>query len=92
MTAGKAPMSVCAVAALTIAALATRGRAATREDILTARQASQEVITTDVRTHDGVVSGTVVNKSDDSLRDVKLMIDHVVKVMDFAEIGRPTSH
>jgi hypothetical protein len=40
------------------------------------KDASQIVAATDVRTHDGVVSGTIVNKSNATLDDVRLLIDH----------------
>jgi hypothetical protein len=76
MMSRKASMSICAVTALTIGMLAGSARALTVEEPISARLASQEVITTDVRAHDGVISGMVVNKSGNTLRDVKLMIDH----------------
>jgi hypothetical protein len=72
----KASLSMCAVTAMATAMLAAPAHALGRAEPISVRQASQEVTTSDVLVHDGVVSGTVVNRSGDTLRDVKLMVDH----------------
>jgi hypothetical protein len=76
MMSHKVSMSMCALTAMTIGMLAAPAHAVTRAEPISARQASQEVMTADLLVHDGVVSGTVVNRSGDTLRDVKLMVDH----------------
>jgi hypothetical protein len=76
MKSHKASMSLCAVAAMTLGMLAVPARALSRQEPITAQQASRDVMTTNVRVHDGVISGTVVNRTGDTLRNVKLMIDH----------------
>jgi hypothetical protein len=72
----KASVSMCAVTAMTIGMLVAPAHALTRAEPISVRQASQEVTIGDVLVRDGVVSGTVVNRSGDTLRDVKLMVDH----------------
>jgi hypothetical protein len=76
MMSRKPLVSMCAVTAMTIGMLATPAGALTRAAPISARQASQDVMATDVCMHDGTISGNVLNKSGDTLRDVKLMIDH----------------
>jgi hypothetical protein len=76
MMSRKTAMSVCALAAMAIGGLTAPAHALTRAEPISVRQASQEVTTADVLVHDGVVSGTVVNRSGATLRDVKVMIDH----------------
>ena len=76
MVSHKASMSLCAVAAMTIGMLAVPARALTMAEPVSARQASQEVTVGDVQMRNGAISGMVINKSGDTLRDVKLVIDH----------------
>jgi hypothetical protein len=40
------------------------------------QQAAKVAVATDVHTHDGVVTGKIVNESNDTIRSVKLMVDH----------------
>jgi len=57
--------------------IAPRSAAAQQEQIVSAEQASQLVTVNSVRTDDdGTVSGTLVNRSNHTLRNVQLMIDH----------------
>jgi hypothetical protein len=49
----------------------------TGEQVVPETQLNQEVAVRDVREHDGVVSGTVVNRSDRQLRDVRLLIRYL---------------
>lgn len=51
--------------------------AAERETVITPTEANHELTVTDVRSHDGAISGVVVNKSAAAVRDVKLLIDDV---------------
>ena len=54
------------------AAVATAGS----ERVATTSEAAQMVVVQDVRVHDGVVSGSMLNNSTRVLRDVKLLIRH----------------
>jgi hypothetical protein len=49
---------------------------AAQVEAVTGTGALQLIEVTNLQTRDGVVTGTVVNKSGDTLRNVKLMIDH----------------
>jgi hypothetical protein len=49
----------------------------TGEKIVPATELGQDVVVRDVRVHDGLVSGTVVNRSGKTLRDVQLVIRHL---------------
>ncbi len=72
----KASIAMCAAAAMTLGMLAVPAHARTTEEAMSARQASSAVMVSDIHVHDGLVSGKVVNKSGESLHNVKLMIDH----------------
>ena len=76
MVSRKASLLLCAVAAMTSGLLAVPARALTVEEPISARKASQEVTVDDVQMRNGAISGMVINKSGDTLRDVKLVIDH----------------
>jgi hypothetical protein len=49
----------------------------TGERVVPATELGQDVVVRNVRVHDGLVSGTVVNRSGKVLRDVKLVIRHL---------------
>ncbi len=72
----KTSMSLCAAVAMAMGMLAVRARALPIKEAISPRQAWQEVMVTNVQVRDGLISGKVMNKSSDTLRDVKLMIDH----------------
>lgn len=45
--------------------------------IVDSAEASQDIAVIDAQSHDGVVSGTIINRSSEPVRDVELLIDHV---------------
>jgi hypothetical protein len=54
---------------------AQQALAATQPSIISPAQARRDVMVKDVRWHDGMVSGVVVNSSGVPIRDVQLLID-----------------
>ncbi len=69
--------SVCVGALLALMLWGAPVSAQGRATIVNPAEANETVAVADVQLHDGVVSGTVVNRSSEPVRDVRLLIDHV---------------
>ncbi len=68
---------VCGATALALMAWAAPVSAQGQATIENAAEANQNLAVSDVRSHDGAVSGTIFNRSSEPVRDVRLLIDHV---------------
>ena len=68
--------AVCAIAAFTLASYGLARSASAAEEVISPQQAADTVTTTGIQVHGGVVSGRVVNHTDTTLRNVKVMVDH----------------